>query len=238
MKKLTSILSVVALMGLFSGSSHAALSSTALLGFDAGTRNCNESYTLCSMSGSYFAVDTDANNMFTAFESIEISPGSDGGLRIGQAQLADNSHAGSPHGSETAPLDSPWTFLGNTGMHQTTSPVNIITDNGAGTVELDFSGFGATWNGFSINLGGDSINYALETGVAILNCDIDCSAGDRFTLDYATHVPMDDPNGLIGVYWSIHLEGTVAEVPVPAALWLFGSGLLGIAAVIRRRKVD
>ncbi|HEY9202587.1 MAG TPA: VPLPA-CTERM sorting domain-containing protein [Gammaproteobacteria bacterium] len=236
MKNFKSTLSLVALTGLFSASSNAALSSTALLDFDAGSRICNESSTLCSMSGSYFAVDTDGNNAFTAHESVEISTGSDGGLRIGQAQPAANSHPGYPDGSETAPLDAPWTFLANTGMHQTTSPVNIISDNGAGTVELDFSGFGASWNGFSFDLGGDSVNYASETGVAILNCDVDCSTGDRFTLDYAVHVPMDDPNNLGGVYWSIHLEGTVAEVPVPAALWLFGSGLVGLVALARRKR--
>ncbi len=35
---------------------------------------------------------------------------------------------------------------------------------------------------------------------------------------------------------NLYLEGTISAVPVPAAVWLFGSGLLGLAAVAKRRK--
>ena len=35
---------------------------------------------------------------------------------------------------------------------------------------------------------------------------------------------------------SISLSGTATVVPVPAALWLLGSGLLGLAGVARRRR--
>ena len=31
-------------------------------------------------------------------------------------------------------------------------------------------------------------------------------------------------------------QGTVSAVPVPAAVWLFGSGLLGLVGVARRKK--
>lgn len=30
---------------------------------------------------------------------------------------------------------------------------------------------------------------------------------------------------------------TVAEVPIPAAAWLFGSGLIGLATIARKRKL-
>ena len=42
-----------------------------------------------------------------------------------------------------------------------------------------------------------------------------------------------DPNGSIGPF--AVSEGT-PEVPVPAAVWLFGSGLLGLVGVARRKK--
>jgi hypothetical protein len=36
---------------------------------------------------------------------------------------------------------------------------------------------------------------------------------------------------------NVSLSGTVAPVPVPAALWLLGSGLIGLASMSRRRKI-
>jgi hypothetical protein len=34
----------------------------------------------------------------------------------------------------------------------------------------------------------------------------------------------------------ISIDGTVSSVPIPAAAWLFGSGLIGLIGVARRRK--
>ena len=35
---------------------------------------------------------------------------------------------------------------------------------------------------------------------------------------------------------TIYLEGTVSTIPVPAAVWLFGSGLIGLAGFSKRKK--
>jgi hypothetical protein len=35
---------------------------------------------------------------------------------------------------------------------------------------------------------------------------------------------------------NIHLEFIAATVPVPPAVWLFGSGILGLAGLARRKK--
>ena len=151
---------------------------------------------------------------------------------LGQAQLA--SIPASLDGTEIAPFDSPWQFLGVYGAHQSTSPVTIFSDDGNGNVQLDFSGWGVTWNGIpNIDLGG-SVDFS-DTGLAVVTCALDCSDGDIFTLDYSAHVPLDDPNGFAGVPWRIHLEGVVSAVPVPAAVWLFGSGLLGLIGFARRK---
>ena len=37
-------------------------------------------------------------------------------------------------------------------------------------------------------------------------------------------------------FTSIHIDSITSEVPVPAAVWLFGSGLIGLVGVARRRK--
>ena len=217
-------------------SSEASLSSSALLAFDSGVPIYDSFGNLIDMQGSYFSVDTNGDGVFTVYESIAISPGTDGGLFLGQAQLASIPSTSTLDGTEIALFDSPWLFLGQYGAHQSTSPVTIFSDDGNGNVLLDFSGWSVTWNGLpNINLGGDSVNFS-DTGLATVTCTLDCSDGDTFTLDYSAHVPLDDPNGFAGVPWSMHLEGTVSAVPVPAAVWLFGSGLIGLIGIARRKK--
>jgi hypothetical protein len=36
--------------------------------------------------------------------------------------------------------------------------------------------------------------------------------------------------------WAVH-DGNIGAVPVPAAIWLFGSGLLGLVGMARRKKI-
>ena len=60
--------------------------------------------------------------------------------------------------------------------------------------------------------------------------------GDKYVLDYAWAVPNADPSGFGNVAFGMHMTGTIKVVPIPAAAWLFGSGLVGLAAVARRKK--
>lgn len=72
-----------------------------------------------------------------------------------------------------------------------------------------------TWD---INVADKTVNFYLDlTGTSLLGSDI------------AVHWGMTCANDVI--------EGVVPAVPVPAAVWLFGSGLLGLVAVARR-KID
>ncbi len=107
----------------------------------------------------------------------------------------------------------------------TTSSAN----NSSFSVIGDTGYFGKpTWN---INDGGKSF---LTIG------DIDNSVPFYSVLmlgDYSTVQPTKLPN-----VWKLTKAGDltyapVSAVPVPAAVWLFGSGLLGLVSVARRRKV-
>ena len=46
-----------------------------------------------------------------------------------------------------------------------------------------------------------------------------------------------DDKALNRLAWAVHDGDVAAVVPVPAAVWLFGSGLLGLIGVARRKKV-
>ena len=66
--------------------------------------------------------------------------------------------------------------------------------------------------------------------------------GNATTFDFHLHASemIDASEGeYVGltVQWELQGTGTyMAPVPVPAAVWLFGSGLLGLAAMARRKK--
>jgi hypothetical protein len=148
--------------------------------------------------------------------------------------------------TEAPGVDEPWGFFGNTGMDYLTKAVTVLSD--AGTQKwLDFSGWTVTWNGIPaipMTTGAWSAGtnfFGGGNGVARLNCSSStCSTTSTFTLDYFATVPLNDPSGFGGVQYKLHLEGHVGEqaspIPVPAAVWLFGSGLVGLAAVARRKK--
>ena len=156
------------------------------------------------------------------------------GIRLGESQLASGSHTGFIDGTENPSIDL-WHFMGNTGMHYTRSPTNVLSASG-NTALIDFSGWAIGFNSvepIDMSTGAWGGN---PDGVAQVTCDLDCSTGDRFSLYYSATVPLDDPSGFGGVVYQYNVQGTISAVPVPAAVWLFGSGLIGLAMMNRRTK--
>lgn len=78
-------------------------------------------------------------------------------------------------------------------------------------------------NGLSFQLGdetgGGHRSFAGVSGWGWVNHGVDCINGE------CTHVIASD--------WLF----TASPVPVPAAVWLFGSGMLGLIGIARRKKV-
>lgn len=150
------------------------------------------------------------------------------GIILGTIQPHDFSPAGDS-------IDQ-FNFLGAPGMHYTTAPTNILSSS-ANSASIDFSGWSWAFNGAAaaFNLGSGSWGPN-PSGVAELNCGLDCSNGDSFTLAYTATIPDDEPNGYAGYTYELYLTGTVSSVPVPAAIWLFCSGLLGLAGMARYKK--
>jgi len=220
-----------------SASASAALSTGSILNFDAGVTTTNASGVVVSVdSGSYFGMDFNINGEVEVNERTAISQND--GLIVGAVQAASGSHAGVPDGTELPGIDQPWEFFGNTGMHYTALPSQVLSDDGLGGVTLDFSGWSVAWNGFDSNLGSGAWQAGFSDSVAQVSCAVDCRDGDTFTLDYSATVFTGGFSGKGNAKYSLHLEGTISAVPVPAAIWLFGAGLLGLAGVARRRKAS
>ena len=170
----------------------------------------------------YFAMDFAADG-FDEFDRIGITAGIDGGLKLGTAQTGTSTNFNGGLGS----IDATWSLLGSPGNHVHNSA--LVVTNGAGnTATIDMTGFALFW-------GEPDARVSIDVGAgasAIVSCGVDCSNGDTYTLDYDAFVASGN---FTGVHYALHLSGTVSSVPVPAAVWLFGSGLIGLIGFARRK---
>lgn len=181
-------------------------------------------------AGSWFAVDLGSDQSISASEMAAIDPGSDGGIRIGSTQAI-------------GAIDA-WTWLGQPGSHYTT-----VAPTGSTTGGMDFSGWVIHWNGAdispAIDMGAWTPANCATLGCAGVSFAADIAAfswsgvyGDSYSLWYSWRF-LESPGIFESTNYLLHLEGTVEaapSVPVPAAAWMFGSGLLGLMGAARRRR--
>jgi len=239
-KKILTSAILMAIVAASTTTASAALATGAVLNFDTGVVSANGQI----LSGSYFGMDVVGDNIIKANERTALAQNN--GLIIGAIQTATGSHEGVPgcindgqactNTGEFPGVDAAWSFFGITGMHQTLSASTLLTSSG-NTATLDFSGWAWDWRGRNTDLGSGAWEGGAN-GVASVTCAFDCGDGDTYTLDYSATVPSSDPV-FFDVRYNLHLVGTisiVAPVPVPAAVWLFGSGLVGLAGFARSRK--
>jgi hypothetical protein len=130
----------------------------------------------------------------------------------------------------TSPPD-PVTSLAITVDNHTTDPYTVIGSNPSIA-----GGAGSSFD-WGVNLGNGSANGNLQTATFTLSADQALSVSDLFETSF--------PNNTPPVNVAVHFQSTVTSpgsetiggvVPVPAAVWLFGTGLLGLIGVARRKK--
>ena len=181
-------------------------------------------------SGSYFVLDRDNDNFVLVHTMTALNAGTEG-LVIGRPQ---------------APGEIVWATGSTTpDDYYTTLPVS-----GGMTGGLNFSGWTRRWLGYNSPLGSgawtpsncseaqlDCVGQVFSNGVA--NFFWSGVYGDPYELFYTARFDDRDPTGVMNVNYMLHLEGVVlaAAVPLPPAMWLFGSGLLGLVGLARKRAV-
>lgn len=93
-------------------------------------------------------------------------------------------------------------------------------------ITVNLSSFFANWNGNDFNQGNAA---AAGTVSNVVGNNFD------YVLDWTSLISGGPFNNQIGT-WHLTGTGSVAPIPLPAAVWLLGSGLLGMVGVARRKK--
>lgn len=145
---------------------------------------------------------------------------------------------GLPHsGTGTGSLDSDGSISMITNEHlETLIGADVITD--AAYVIPSLGGSNATSDVFGctngphdvVNTCASALTPGIEYTGGVTAGALPDGAGDSFTLVF------DNATSTTARTFTLTSWTPTAVVPVPAAAWLFGSGLLGLAGAVRRRR--
>lgn len=188
-----------AMLGAASSNVIAAAVPTFPMSINAGTATYDsDGWVIDVPSGSWFAVDFNADGRIAGLEKTALSQG-DEGLVIGRTTSPGASHDGAPTANDFNTITAPWLFFGATGSDYLTSPIT-----GSTTAGLDFSGWMVTWNGMpGIALGSGAWGTGFSDGVA----HFAWNDTGLVVIDYRATTPLNDSFGLGGTRYALHLEG-------------------------------
>lgn len=156
-----------------------------------------------------------------------------GGANLGSATILD---------FLSAPLPDPGARDAIAGLGTPASTGDLVTVTGSSVGDivdsLDFAGFSApisnflTIEGFQLDL--TSLSIVGQSPAFLFLSGSGTLSGNGFDPTAATWSLSAQTNPADGAPTTYSM--TIAAVPVPAAVWLFGSGLLGLVGVARRRN--
>jgi len=185
--------------------------------------------------------------------SVGVAPGDTGSGSRGSATSPLIGEQ--PQPSDIGAVTQPWAFFGSIGYDY------LSPDNGSGsfggdtTNGVDMTSWTLNWLEISsVPVGGCQLgdpannfgyntcdgnysgqDYFTDTGTGLFSWS--GVYGDSYTITYTAHIPKGDPSYFGGIQYDLYLTGivTTSTVPIPATLWLFTSGLLGLTGLARRR---
>jgi len=144
----------------------------------------------------------------------------------------------------SAPLPDPGARDATAGIGTGTGDLATITGSSVGDIVdiLNFASFSPVSNfltieGFQLDLTTLSVDAQISLFLSLSGTGVLSGNGfDSTPATWTLTAQSVDFGG--GVVTPTTYSMTVAAVPVPAAVWLFGSGILGLVAVARRRKTS
>jgi hypothetical protein len=117
------------------------------------------------------------------------------------------------------------------------SGTGLVASHAGTTLTIDLSSWGGWYKPFNFQFPLFPDTAATVTASALgagsLNAD-----QFYYTMDWS-HLITAAENGFFAgniADWHVEGIGTIAAVPVPAAVWLFGSGLVGLVGIARRKQ--
>lgn len=154
------------------------------------------------------------------FSTADTTPAAPQNIKMGSAVSQENTYFAYVNGLTTGDGGSPALSSGNSVYHTATSAIDYAYA-GSGTHNSTFGGAFAFSNAGAL---GQSLNFyeiSSVTGTKLTKTKVTPFAGGTWTLS---------SNG------ALNYAVTTSPVPVPAAAWLFVSGLLGLVGVSRRKS--